>query len=72
MGTKFEMNNDIRSLDYFVRVKLLTKHHLEFLRLKGGCRDSSESIQNATLLEITCCGSNVCCKRLGGSLMIKI
>ena len=24
-------------------VKLLTGHHLEFLRLKGGCRGSSES-----------------------------
>ena len=24
-------------------LKLLTKHHLEFLRLKGGCTDSSES-----------------------------
>ena len=24
-------------------VKLLTKHHLEFLRLKGGCTGSSES-----------------------------
>ena len=25
-------------------VKLLTEHNFEFLRLKGGCRDSSESI----------------------------
>ena len=24
-------------------VKLLTAHHLEFLRIKGGCRGSSES-----------------------------
>ena len=24
-------------------VKLLTEHHLEFLSLKGGCRDSLES-----------------------------
>ena len=24
-------------------VKLLTEHHLEFLSLKDGCRDSSES-----------------------------
>ena len=24
-------------------VKLLTEHHLEFLRLKEGCTDSSES-----------------------------
>ena len=26
-----------------MRVKLLTKHHLEFLSLKGGCTGSSES-----------------------------
>ena len=41
-------------------VKLLTEHHLEFLSLRGGCRGSSESntCQNATLLEITCHGSN--------------
>ena len=24
-------------------VKVLTEHHLEFLRVKGGCRGSSES-----------------------------
>ena len=24
-------------------VKLLTEHHLDFLSLKGGCRDASES-----------------------------
>ena len=24
-------------------VKILTEHHLEFLSLKGGCRDSSKS-----------------------------
>ena len=34
-------------------VKLLTKHHFEFLSLKEGC-----TCQNATLLEITCHGSN--------------
>ena len=26
-----------------MRVKLLTEHHLEFLSLKGGCTDSSDS-----------------------------
>ena len=31
-------------------LRLLTQHHLEFLTLKGGCTDSSES----TLLDITC------------------
>ena len=30
-------------LDYSLSVKLLTEHHLEFLRLKGGCNGSSES-----------------------------
>ena len=35
-------------------VKLQTKHHLEFLSLKGGCRGSSESTH---LLEISCTGS---------------
>ena len=27
-----------------MNIKLLTEHHLEFLGLKGGCTDSSESI----------------------------
>ena len=43
-------------------VKLLTEHHLEFQSLKGGCTGSSESTQswqNATLLEISCHGSIV-------------
>ena len=31
------------SLEYSMTVKLLTEHHLEFLRLKGGCTGSSES-----------------------------
>ena len=32
-------------------VKLLTKHHFEFLSLKGGCRGSSES----TLVKMSNC-----------------
>ena len=32
-------------------VKLLTEHHLEFLSLKGGCRDSPES----TLVKMSNC-----------------
>ena len=32
-------------------VKLLTKHHLEFLSLKGGCRGSPES----TLVKMSNC-----------------
>ena len=32
-----------RSLEYSMSVNLLTKHHLEFLILKGGCTGSSES-----------------------------
>ena len=31
------------SLEYSMRVKLLTDHHLEFISLKGGCTDSTES-----------------------------
>ena len=31
------------SLEYSMTVKLLTEHHLEFLRLKGSCTGSSES-----------------------------
>ena len=31
------------SLAYFMSVKLLTEHHLEFLSLKEGCTVSSES-----------------------------
>ena len=38
-------------------VKELTEQHLEFLRLKGSCTDSSESTI-VKLLEITCHGSN--------------
>ena len=41
-------------------VKLLTGHRLEFLSLKGGFTGSYDStLQNATLLEITCHGSYV-------------
>ena len=29
---------------YFMTVKLLTEHNLEFLSIKGGCTGSSESI----------------------------
>ena len=36
-------------------VKLLTEHHLEFLSLKGGCRDSSES----TLVKMPHCWKSV-------------
>ena len=32
-----------KSLEYSIVVKLLTEHHFEFLRLKGGCRGLSES-----------------------------
>ena len=31
------------SLEYSRPVKLMIEHHLEFLSLKGGCTDSSES-----------------------------
>ena len=47
-----------------MNIKLLTKHNLEHLRLKGGCRGSSESTLDKidTLLEITCHGSYIHCK----------
>ena len=38
-------------LEYSMRVKLLTEHHLEFLSLKGRCTGSSES----TLVNIPHC-----------------
>ena len=31
------------ALEYSMSVELLTKHHLEFLSIKGGCTGSSES-----------------------------
>ena len=37
-------------------LRLLTKHHLEYPSLTEGCTGSSE---NTTLLETTCCGSNI-------------
>ena len=42
-----------------MRVKLLTEHYLELISLKVCCTGLSEStLSNATLLEITCHGSN--------------
>ena len=38
-------------------VKLLTEHRLVFVGLKADCTGSSETRQNAKLLEITCRGS---------------
>ena len=39
------------SLEYSMNAKLLTEHHLEFLRLEGGCTGSYE----ATLVKIPHC-----------------
>ena len=39
------------SLEYFMSVKLLTEHLLEFLSLKGGCTGSSE----CTLVKMSNC-----------------
>ena len=36
---------------YFMRVKLLTEHHLEFLSIKGGCTGLSEF----TLVKMSYC-----------------
>ena len=38
------------SLGYSLTVKLLTKHRLEFLSLKGGCTGSSESTLDKVIL----------------------
>ena len=41
-----------------MRIKLLTKHHLEFLSLKGGCTGSSAyPLVKMPLLESVCHGS---------------
>ena len=48
-------------LEYSMTVKLLTEHHLDFLSLKEGCTDSSES----TLVKMShCWKSNVVAKIL--------
>ena len=39
------------SLEFSMTVKQLTEHHLEFLSLKEGCKDSSES----TLVKMSHC-----------------
>ena len=36
------------SLEYYMNIKLLNEHHLEFVSLKGGCTGSSESIHVKT------------------------
>ena len=43
--------NENTALEYSMTLRLLTEHHLEFLRLKGGCTGSSES----TLVKIPHC-----------------
>ena len=48
------------SLERYMNVKLLTKHHLEFLSLTRGCRGSYEStLVKMPLLEITCHSSYI-------------
>ena len=48
------------TLEYSMTVKLLTEHHLEFLSLKGGCTDSSES--TLSLVKMPYCWKS-CVKR---------
>ena len=43
------------SLEYSMRVKLLTEHHVELLSLKGGCTGSFES----TLVKMPIVGNQV-------------
>ena len=42
-------------------IKLLTKHHLEFLSLTGGCRGSSES----TLVKMSNCWKSHVAAQIG-------
>ena len=54
------------SLAYYISGKLLTEHHLEFLSLKGGCTDSSES----TLVKMPhCWRSHVMTRERSGSVV---
>ena len=48
--------------------KPLTEHHLEFLRLKGGCRGSAES----TLAKLPQCLNSRVTAHLGQSIDVKI
>ena len=56
------------SLEYYMIVKLLTEHHLEFLSLKGGCRGPSESThvkmpncwKSHALAQLFCLGKSSC------------
>ena len=48
-------------------VKLLTEHHLEFLKLKGGCTGSSES----TLVKLSHCWKSHCTAQLFIKIIIK-
>ena len=50
-ATKQTNKTKNKSLEYAMTVKLLAKHHLEFLSLKGGCTSSYES----TLVKIPHC-----------------
>ena len=56
------------SLSYSMTVKLMSEQHFEFLSLTGGCAGSS---QNATLLEILCCGSFSFTKRINMGVLVK-
>ena len=62
------------SLEYSMTVKILTEHHLEFLRLTGGCTGSSEStcvkmphcwkshvVAHMCLLSVLGCHLIICC-----------
>ena len=57
-----------KSLEYSMNIKLLTEHHLEFLRLKGGCAGSSES----TLVKMTHCWKSHVTAQLEMKLMARV
>ena len=55
------------SLEYFIIVKLLTEHYLEFLSLKGWCIGSSES----TLVKMSNCWKSHAAAHFVGYFMLK-
>ena len=52
-----------QSHPYSMNIKLLTEQHLEFLSLKGGCADSSES----TLVKMPHCWKSLVATHVLGS-----
>ena len=56
------------SLEYSMTVKLLTRHHLEFQSLKGGCTGLSES----TLVKMPHCWKSHVMAQMGSNAWVKV